>query len=225
MKPGSIHRLEALGLIVGPITALFFFALEPGASLIEPASVTDPAGRIAALANNSGLAHLVALLVPLGLLILLYGMAGVRRSVRDDESATAAWIRFGILSLTVGGVGWILADGVNHMVAEIDIGSQQAMAEAIPMYQTAQGITLISGLAVALGLLVFSLAISTREPSGFPRVLAWIVALASVVAMVALMIGQTAPSDAAITVARACYVPWAVWSVSLGWRSLKPAPI
>ncbi|MXY76189.1 MAG: hypothetical protein F4Y40_03785 [Acidimicrobiia bacterium] len=220
MRTDAIHRLEAWALMVGPAMALVFFLVEPGGLLVEPADSMDSVGRITALAANPFLAHLSALFVPLGLLLLLYGLSGVSRVTTGPDYA-AAGTRFGLLSATVGGVGWILATGLDHLLAQTKVSSAEALAAAIPTYRTGLGITLVSGVAVSLGLLAFSLSLAARERSGLHRTAALVIAVVSAISVAALIIGYTTPSEAMIAIGRACYFPWVIWFIMLGSRFLK----
>lgn len=220
MRTDAIHRLEAWALMVGPALALVFFLVEPGGILIDPVDTMDSAGRITALASNPLLAHLSALFVPLGLLLLLYGISGVSRVTTGPDFA-AAGTRFGLLSATVGGVGWILATGIDHLLAGTRTSSAEAIEAAIPLYRTGLGLTLISGIAVSLGLMVLSLSLAAREPSGLHRTAALVIAVVSAISVAALIIGYTAPSETMVAVGRACYFPWVVWFIMLGTRFLK----
>lgn len=220
MKSDSIHKLEALALIVGPPLALLAFLIEPGGVLIDSVESTDPAGKITALASNPGLAHLAGLLVPLGLLIMLYGMAAINRTTTGDDT-TAALTRFGLLSLTLGGFGWILADGLNHLLAETSVASQAAVEAAIPLQRTGDGISLIAGMAVSLGLLVFSLSVASRESHGLHRTAAQVIVVVSAISLIALIIGHSAQSEAMVSIGRACYFPWVIWSILLGRQGLQ----
>lgn len=222
MNARYIHKLEALSMIVGPAVALLFFLVEPGGMLIDSADSTDYVGRITALSSNSALARVAGLFVPLGLLIMLYGMSGVNRATVERDTAGAA-SRFGILSVTVGGFGWIIADGANHLLARVDVASERALEAAVPLLQASDGISLISGMAVSLGLLAFSLSISARETSGIHRTSALVITVVSAISLVALIVGHSAGSQAMVTLGRACYFPWVIWSATLGARFFKAA--
>lgn len=220
MRTDAIHRLEAWALMVGPATALVFFLVEPGGLLVDPVDTTDSAGKITALASNPFLAHVSGLLVPLGLLLLLYGISGVSRVTTGPDFA-AAGTRFGLLSATVGGVGWILVNGFDHLLARTRISSAEALEAAIPLYQVGLGITMISGIAVSLGLLVLSLSLAARERSGFHRIAALVIAVVSAFSVVALIIGYSVPDETMIALGRACYFPWVIWFIILGSKFLK----
>ena len=220
MRADAIHRLEAWALMVGPAMALVFFLVEPGGLLVDPVDTTDSAGKITALASNPFLAHVSGLLVPLGLLLLLYGISGVSRVTTGPDFA-AAGTRFGLLSATVGGVGWILVNGFDHLLARTRISSAEALEAAIPLYQVGLGITMISGIAVSLGLLVLSLSLASRERSGFHRIAALVIAVVSAFSVVALIIGYSVPDETMIALGRACYFPWVIWFIILGSKFLK----
>lgn len=220
MKADPIHRLEAWALILGPALALLFFLLEPGGLLIDPASATDAAGKITALASNAALSHVAGFLIPLGLILMLYGFHGVNRATVQNDAA-AAVSRFGVLCITVGGAGWILADGPNHILAQTSIGSGAAIDAAIPLYQTGAGIVIVSSMAVALGLMAVSASLATREPRGFHRTAALIISGVSLIALLAFVIGYSIPSDSLITIGRICYFFWVIWFITLGVKYLK----
>ena len=77
------------------------------------------------------------------------------------------------------------------------------------------------GLAIALGFFVFSLALSATP--GFNKIAAWIVAVASIVALVSYAVAISDPSrlDSALAIARVCYVAGVVWPITLGVGLLK----
>ena len=220
MGTNPVNKLEALAVVVGPALALVFFLIEPGGMLIDSVESTDYVGKINALASNAALSHAAALGIPLGLLVTLYGLAGVNRAIPQDDT-TAAVIRFGFLSLTIGGIGWIMATGLTHVIAETQLESQQALQSAVPLQQTDAGITIISGMAVSLGLAAFSLGLSTKDPLGFHKIAALVVFAVSLISLVALIIGHSAPSEDMVRLGRLCYFPWVIWNVILGARFLK----
>ena len=91
----------------------------------------------------------------------------------------------------------------------------------VPVYMVRSGIVLMSGIAVALGFLLLSIALSTRDE--FNRIAAWIVALVSLIAMVSFIVpvSDTGMYDTAISIARACYLAWTIWPIMLGVGLLK----
>ena len=221
MKALAVDKPEALALIVGPVMALAFFLLEPGAMLIDSADSSDHAGKITALANNRMLSHFTGLMIPLGLLVTLYGMAGVWRATGGDRSTSAAVTRFGVQAVILGGFGWIIADGLIHILAGVDVGSEGAVRAAIPVNETGAGMTLMGSLAVSLGLFAFSLGLSARDDGGVHKIAALLIAVVSAVSVVALVIGHAGPNEGMVSLGRMCYFPWVLWSASLGVRFMR----
>lgn len=220
MGPNSVNKLEALGLVVGPVLALIFFAVEPGGMFIQPADSTDPAATITAVASNSSIARITALMVPLGLILMLYGLSGMSRVMRPDTLA-AALSRLGILFMNVGAFGWILTSGLTFILTRTQLDAAQGLESAIPIYMVDSGMSMLSSLAVAAGFMAFNLGLSAIYPPGFLRITALAIAAVSVICLIAVIIGNTVPDRTMITVSRICYFPWVAWSAVLGVRFLK----
>lgn len=215
-----VDKLEAVALIVGPVMALLFFLVEPGGIVIDPAESGDAIGTITALVSNPVLAHLSSLLVPLSLVLMLFGLAGISRVAQGDRMS-GGLTRLGILCMTIGGTGWILTAGMNHVLAETVTDSELAMQQAIAVYRVDSGLTIISSMVVAAGVLAFSLGVLATFPSGFARTAALVIASVSTLALIAFIIGHTVPNPDMIRVARACYFPWVAWIAYLGVKFLK----
>ena len=220
MGPNPVNKLEALGLVVGPVLALIFFAIEPGGMFIQPADSTDPAATITAVASNSNIARVTALMVPLGLILMLYGLSGISRVMRPDTLA-AALSRLGILFMNVGAFGWILTSGLTFILTRTQLDAAQGLESAIPIYMVDSGMSMLSSLAVASGFMAFNLGLSAIYPPGSLRITALAIAAVSVICLIAVIIGNTVPDRTMITVSRICYFPWVAWSVVLGVRFLK----
>lgn len=215
-----VDKLEALGLIVGPVLAFLFFLLEPGGILIDPVETGDAVGAFTALASNPTLAHVSSLLVPLSLVLMLFGLAGISR-VTQGERMSGGLSRLGILCMTIGATGWILTTGLNHVLAETVMESDLAMQQAISVYRVDSGLTIISSMVGTAGVLAFSLGVSAIFPRAFGKTASLVIAAVSTLALIAFIIGHTGPSPDMIRVARACYFPWVAWIAFLGVRFLK----
>lgn len=220
MATMKMDRLESLGLIVGPVLALLFFLLEPGSLLIDPAEPGDAVATITAMATNQTMAHISGIVVPLSLVLMLYGLTGINRVIQQEKMA-AALSRLGTLCITVGAIGWVLTSGMNHVLAQTRIDAEQALQQAIAVYKADSGVTIISSMAVAAGILAFSLGLSALYPPGFHKIAALVIAAVSILALVALIIGHIGPNPDMILVSRACYFPWVVWIVFLGVGFLR----
>ncbi len=221
MRKYSVSKVEAVALMIGPILALSFFLLEPGGVLIDTAESTDHMGKVTAFVENSAIAHLVALVVPFGLVLTLYGFAGLHRVI-DKNDLFDGLARLGIASLIIGGVGWIMVQGLAHVMANTDLGSESEVSTALSLYSVDVGVTLISSLAVSLGLIAFSAGVAMEEEPGVHRILALVITAVSIVSVVALIIGHTQADETMVAIGRACYFPWVIWMVLLGARLLDP---
>lgn len=223
MNTLSINKIGALALIVGPVLALASFLIEPGGILIDPADSTDALGSIMAYTSNPAFSRISALMVPLGLLIMLYGLSSIQQAIHD-ESIGDALSRFGILCMTLATFGWVFVRGLILVLTNTEAGSDT------DTYDVMIGITRISGIAASLGFLSFSLGLSTRDPLGFHKIAALVIAAISVLSLASLIIGISAPSqlETMVTIARLCYFPWVIWSAILGIGFIRrgnfPAP-
>ena len=214
----SVDKLGALSLIAGPVLAFVFFLIQPGGVLIESADLSDHVGSITAAASNVWLSNITALVIALGLVMTTYGLYVVQIGIRGGGNGDAL-SRAGLILIVFGNVGWVLAQGLTFIMADAQI--PEALQAMVPVYTVKSGIVMMSGVAVSLGFLVFSLALSTRDD--FNKIAAWIVALASLVAMVGYIVAISDPGqvDTAISVARVCYVAWVIWPIMLGVGLLK----
>ena len=82
----SANKLGGLSLIVGPVLALIFYFLAPGGLLIDAADPADGVANITATLGNTGLAHITAFVIPLGLIVLFYGVHTLTGSLRVGKS-------------------------------------------------------------------------------------------------------------------------------------------
>lgn len=216
----SLNRLGGIALIAGPILAIVFFLLQPGGILIDPADTTDAEGSINALASNTALVDVTAILICLGLMLMVYGFYAAQNAVRDGGGGDAL-SRFGLLLLAVGASGWVLSQGLTLVLAHADLDEAGALAIMLSVYEIEAGITLISAMGVSLGILIFSLALSTRDD--FNRIVALIISVVSVISLVCFIVAAAVPdqTDVMIGIGRIAYFPWVVWSVMIGLRLLK----
>ena len=132
-------------------------------------------------------------------------------------SHTGVWA-MGSISVNKLGALSLIAGPV---LALADAQGPQAVQTMVPVYTVRSGIVTMSGAAIALGFILFSVALSTRD--GFNKTAARIVALASLVAMVSFIVAVSSTSmyDTTISVARVYYLAWTVWPIMLGLGLLK----
>ena len=230
MRPMSLNRLGGIALIVGPVMAIVFFLLQPGGVLIDMASplcaiageeITPEAYEayeacITAYTVDTALLGVTAILVPLGLVLTVYGFYAVQNVTRDGGGGDAL-SRLGFQLIVAAAFGWVLIQGlVPTYHAE-----SAAILRTYAAYELEGDIALISDAAFSLGILTVSLALSTRDD--FNRTAALVIAAVSVVALVSFIIPSSvsAQRDTMIMIGRICYFPWAIWAFIVGVRLVK----
>ena len=213
----SLNRLGGLALFLGLPLALIFFLIQPGGVLIESADPTDAVATISALASNAALAKLTVLVISVGLIWTTFGFYVLQSNLRG--SGGDALSRIGLAGLGVGTIGWITAQSLSLVMADASTPAAVQVAESV--FAVKLGITLLSGVGVALGFLVFSAALASRDD--FNKIGALIAALASIGALVGFImaISDSGIARTGLSIARVCYVVWAVWGAYLGWGLLK----
>ena len=217
MNSISLYRLGGLALIAGPVLSIVFFLLQPGGLLIDNADSSDAVASITSFASNSTLTIVTSMVIALGLLLIVFGFYAVQKITRSNGIGDAL-SQFGLLALIIGAFGWIVAQGIHVALADADLQDLNAW---VPVYSVYAGITLMSAIAVSLGFLTFSLALSTRDD--FNKIVALVVSIVSVVAFVCFIAAAVVPeqTDTMILIGRICYFPWTIWGILLGLDLLK----
>ena len=212
----SVNKVAGFPLLLGPLLAFIFFLLQPGRLLIDRADIRSAADSITAAADNVVLSNITVMVISLGLVATVYGLYVVNKRVGTSGNGKAL-AQFGFLFLLIGNIGWIFAQGLTLMLA--DAQSERALAASASVYSVQSGIILLCGLAVALGFMLFSLAISTRSDSNRPAAL--IVTLVSLVVLVVYIIGisDNKPVERHDYHSH-CYVVWVAWPIMLGLNLL-----
>ena len=124
--------------------------------------------------------------IALGLILALFGQIALLRSLRSCRSDEALSL-LGLVFLAVGAVGWVEMQGLNLEMADTSLEYAPSFQSAAAVFRVEFGISLIAGLAVALGFLLFSLGLAIRDE--FNRIAAGIIAVVSVIALVSQIIG------------------------------------
>jgi hypothetical protein len=210
VKDISVGTLGSWSLILGPVIALVCYMIAPGVMLIDQADPASAVDRIGAIQANTELAQVTSLLIPIGVIMLLYGLTVVGGGGGNGEALS----RLGILLFTFAAVGWT----VELSTAGVLAGLSPAHAGAIGgvVYAIGHGVGTIASILGALGILCFALGMSARD--GINRNFALLVALASIVALVANVIGATDSSqEETMAMIRGIYfIVITAWSVTLG---------
>ncbi len=218
----SVNRLAGLSLIFGPIIAFVFFLLEPGGMLIDSADFSDPTGSITAKGANAALTKVTNIMIILGLSLILSGLYALMRNVTLQGNGKAL-VQMGFFIIFVGLAGWILAGGIDFILA--DVQSSDQIGESVPVYNVGTALFFPGGIALGFGGFIFALGLSTRKE--FNRVISLLAALVSLAVMVFFMIAilHNGGRETFISLARGSYVLLVIWYGYLGMRLMnRPDP-
>ena len=209
----SVNRLAGLSLICGPIIAFVFFLIEPGGLIIDSADVSDAVGSITAKGSNAALTNVTNIGIIAGLALILSGLYALMRNVTLKGNGKAL-VQMGFFMIFVGLTGWILAGGMDFILADAQTSEQ--IAGTVPVYYAGSALLYAGGIALGLGGFIFALGLSTRDD--FSRIISLLAALVSLAVMVFFMVAilHNDGRDTFITLARGFYVLLVIWYGYLG---------
>ena len=216
----SVNKLGGLAIIFGPVFTLVFFFLQPGGAIIDAADPASAVATISAMLANSGLATLCSVLIPVGLLIMLFGMTVVQGNLRSDGNGDAL-SRLGLLFLTIGIVCWVIGSGANLAIAGTDLPVEQAIPTYGSLYAATLGLSTTGGLLAGIGFLAIALAISTRED--YNRTFALVAVAAAVVSIVVTIIGGMDSSQLELMtqITGIPYLIHTAWVITIGRKLIR----
>ncbi len=214
----SVNRLAGLSLIFGPLIAFVFFLVEPGGLLIDSVEVSDAVGSITAKGSNSVLTNVTNIAIILSLALILSGLYALMRNVTLQGNGKAL-VQMGFFMIFVGLTGWILAGGMDFILADAQTSGQ--ISGSVPVYYVGSALLYAGGIALGFGGFIFALGLSTRDD--FNRMISLLAALVSLAVMVFFMIAilYNDGRDTFITLARGFYVLLVIWYGYLGVGLMK----
>ena len=218
----SVNRVAGLSLIFGPVIAFVFFLIEPGGLLIDSADVSDPVGSITAKGANAALTNVTNIAIILGLALILSGLYALMRNVTLQGNGKAL-VQMGFFMIFVGLTGWILAGGMDFILADAQTSDQ--ITGSVPVYYVGAGFLYAGGITLGFGGFIFALGLSTRDE--FNRIISLLAALVSLAVMVFFMIAvlNNEGRDTFISLARGFYVLLVIWYGYLGFGLMnRPDP-
>lgn len=216
----SVNKLGAFALMFGPVFTLIFFFLQPGGAIIDAADPADAAATITAMLSNSGLAKVTSVLIPIGLLIFLYGISVVVGNVRSNGNG-GALAGFGMQFILFGVIGWITVSGASLAIAGTSLPTENAIPIYGSLYGATVGIGTVSGILAGIGFLALALAVSTRDDSN--NIAALVAAVAAIVAIVVAIIGgvDSAQLETMTLITGITYLVHTAWFIMIGLDLLK----
>mgnify|MGYP001809061348 FL=1 len=215
----SVNKLGGLALMAAPVITLIFFFLQPGGTFVDAADPADAGATIKAMVSNAGLGKVTSMLIPIGLLVFLYGIFVLQGNVRSNGNGDAL-SRIGAQFILVGVIGWVLASGAVLAITGSDLPAEQAASVFESLYSATVGIGTISGIISGIGFLALALALSTRDD--YNKIFALVAAVAAVVAIVVGIISaiDTAQLQTMNLITGITYLVHMAWFFTLG-RSLS----
>lgn len=213
----SINRLAGLSLIVGPILAILCFFLQPGGPLVDTADPANSSEVIAAIANNSALAHITGILAPFALILAVYGFSVLQNGIASDgpgEAVSRLGIQFIVFAIIANIIGFAVMQAIAGPAGETQVAeSLYAVGNAI----------LGSGYALfGLGIFLFATAICQVSEAA-AKITAGIASVAGLVALIAALIGITNCSALQTVgiISGICYMVITLWAITLGARLIR----
>lgn len=141
-----------LALMVGVILAIVASLFYPGGPFISPVDQTDFGAAVVTLGEQPSLAHLMTMLVILGMLLHIYGITALLRVGQGERCLGAIALRTGVFaSLFAWGI-FIVGLSQRHMAIHLMQRSANS-AESAEMAQQFQALALDSHIGMA-GLLM-----------------------------------------------------------------------
>jgi hypothetical protein len=217
---GNISELKLGGicLAVGPAmaTALFIiFFLILGDSNIK---ITDFSAVSSDISSAPVIEQLLLFLPPIGLIMAYYGISVIQGTIGKGENGEALF-KLGLPMFGINVIATVIAFG----------GLWQAQAwrgaEGTNIAAIAQGISFYSGMIGAIGIILISLAISTRDE--FNSLFAYVIALVFLVVAILSIIGMTNYTEDTWNIVNALfgisYIIISLWSIYLGLNMWKRA--
>ena len=217
---GNISELKLGGicLAVGPAmaTALFIiFFLILGDSNIE---ITDFSAVSKDIKSAPVIEQLLLFLPPIGLIMAYYGITVIQGTIGKGENGEALF-KLGLPMFGINVIATVIAFG-GLWQAQNWVGASGTNIAAI-----AQGISLYSGMIGAIGIVLISLAISTRDE--FNNLFAYVIALVFLVVAILSIIGMTNFTEDTWQIVNALfgisYIIISLWSIYLGLNMWKRA--
>ena len=217
---GNISELKLGGicLAVGPAmaTALFIiFFLILGDSNID---ITDFSAVSSDISSAPVIEQLLLFLPPIGLIMAYYGITVIQGTIGKGENGEALF-KLGLPMFGINVIATVIAFG-GLWQAQAWVGASGTNIAAI-----AQGISLYSGMIGAIGIVLISLAISTRDE--FNSLFAYVIALVFLVVAILSIIGMTNFTEDTWKTVNALfgisYIIISLWSIYLGLNMWKRA--
>ena len=215
----SMKKLGGLSLIVGPVIALICYFLQPGGMIIDAADPADAAASLGSVWANTELAHITGLLIPLGLIMLFFGIMSLQETFHGGNGE--AITKYSVILGFIATIAWVLSSAVGHVIAGFDPTQATQVATAGPLYALQLGMTNMGAVVFSLAILTLALGISTRE--GANKMMAMAISAVSVVLLVTALIGamDSTQLETMNMIGGICFIVYTLWFITLGLEMSK----
>ena len=194
-------------------TVLFvlFFVILSDSSLDK----TDFSAVATDVASAHTIQQILLLLPPIGLVLTIYGLSVLLGIMRNDGNGEALF-RLGLFMFAVDVIGTVIVFGLYQAIGWLG-------AEAANIAASSSAISLYAGMIGATGVMLISLALSSRDE--FNKIFAYIVALVFLISVLVHIVAIVDTSQWAITepLIGITYIIVSIWSITIGLNLFKRA--
>ena len=206
----SAAKLAGISLILGPVITVVCYFIQ---QLVIFADVEwgNAASWAAAAADQGPAMVATSIIVPLSLMMLVYGILFIANEIRGNGNGDAL-ARYSVPLILIGMTGFVLSSG--NFVAATIFPEPAAAAEAV--FLAAAGMNGIGGIFFSLGFTAIFFAMASREE--YNSMLANIAALVAVLAFVLSIIGfaSTELGELMTQLVGVTYIVHTIYAVYIG---------
>jgi len=170
----SVKKLGGLALIVGPVLAVLSYLIRPGGGIVggtvDPA---DAAASVGVLLANGDLASISLTLIPIGLILMLFGFRALTESLEGNGGAVA---RLGLMFALIGIIGWTIGGALAATIA----GGNSGPAVGA-LYAASLGINTLASILAAIGFVGITYGIYLNDKWAHRKTLTLVVFIIQIV--------------------------------------------
>jgi hypothetical protein len=207
----STKKIAGMSLMLGPaITVVCYFIQQ--LSIFADAKAGDAASFAVAAAEGGSATIATSIIIPLSLMMLVYGMFYIANGIRENGNGDAL-ARYSIPLVLVGFSGFVFSTGI--LISVTNSPDPAAAAEAAML--ASSGINNIGGIFFSLGFTALFFAMASRDE--YNKALATSAGLIGLVAFVLSIIGfsSTELSGVMTQLVGLTYIIHTLYAIYLGW--------
>jgi hypothetical protein len=208
----STKKLAGMSLMLGPAITLVCYFIQQ-LSVFANAKEGDASSFAVAAAEGGVVTIATAIIIPLSLMMMVYGMFYIANGIRENGNGDAL-VRYAIPLLLVGFTGFVLSSGI--MVSVTNSPAPAAAAEAAML--AASGINSVGGIFFSLGAAALFFAMASRDE--YNKTLATVAGFIGLLAFVFSITGfsSTELSEVMTPLVGVTYIFHSIYAIYLGRR-------